>query len=192
MLTKKVGVKLIILSSITGSTLIQSATSSKSAFILPYYLSKGNNNIYYVFGKESGGQNRGTYSPFGGKSNPGENFYQTAAREFREETHAPSIMGYNDHAIQNRIHKNSYYQHKGHNFALYVTKFPQSRMKSLLCKFRGSPEISQVAEVRADRLRNALNSGKSTVEATVWYNGKSQGQHQITLRPLTKKLKGHI
>ncbi len=189
------------------STWWQSATN-RAAFVLPYYYnpsSRATQKNYYIFGKEKGGPDKGTYSPFGGKAQPGEGHpVVTAAREAVEELSSQRTFNFNQQQMQNHIDLpkgNTIYivaQSSGvggrNVAAIYLTGFSEPQIKQQLLKnFKGNREIADLAEVRADRLWDALKSAQPNrpikVEATVWVNGQRVGNQTITLRPIAFRLK---
>ncbi len=184
------------------STWWQSA-QTKAAFVLPYYYNRGVGQIYYIFGEEKGGADKGTYSPFGGEANSGESHpVVTAAREAMEELNSKQTLDLDQTKMQGHLElKNGNTtdivakKSTDGKYAkvIYVTRFTEAQIKQqLLKKFKGSWEIGNLVEVREDRLLRALVYGEKgqpiKVKATVWKNGKCQGNKLITLRPITHKL----
>ena len=182
-----------------------SKPGAKAAFVLPYYVNARNKNTYYLVGRETGGQDKGTFSAFGGKANRGEKHPGgTAGREFFEEANL-GRLGWNKQKTQQFIRLNN-----GQTrtiialtrpiTAIYITNLGDAHARNLLKKFNYATnrdkEMNQLAEIRHDRLVTALRKARSaqniTVEATVWAQGKFQGNKRITLRPLTFRLKPYF
>lgn len=182
--------------------------NKNSAFVLPYYVNSNTQHTYYIFGKEKGGMNQGTYSPFGGAANLQEGHpVVTASREAFEELSSEYTLGFNQLDMQKfidlpNIQKNTTQiiatttrTHSGpHALAIYLTQFSEQQIKKqLLPRFKGNTEIEDLVEIRADRLIAALKGAQPnkpiTVEAAVWKNGRSMGNQKITLRPIVYHLK---
>ncbi len=188
------------------------SAQTKAAFVLPFYRYTRRGANYYIFGKEKGGADRGTYSPFGGKANPGEGHpVVTVAREAMEELSSEQTLGLDKDQMQghldlkklrggesiatfNIIAKKS--ADGKHAKVLYKTWFSLDIGQYLLQKFKGNSEISNLVEVREDRLVqalcNPLKGQPIKVLATVWKNGQCQGNEMITLRPIMLQFRSHF
>lgn len=182
--------------------------NKNAGFVLPYYYNSKTKHRYYIFGREKGGPDRGTYSMFGGSARQGEGHpVVTAAREGVEEF--GHTLGLNQQTMQKLIDisqsghttaiiATTTQTHSGkHALAIYLTQFGEKDIKNqLLPRFKGNREIDLLVEVREDRLKNALKSAQPnkpiTVESTVWSNGRSLGNQQITLRPIAVHLKPYF
>ncbi len=183
------------------------ATYADGAFVLPYYYDKQTNNHYYLFGRETGGKDKGLYSAFGGSRQKGEHHPMlTAVREFHEEAHlgVPDIGGWSSKKLRTHIvqHKKRVVAQKteyGNRVVFYIIDFGTCNAKWLLANFKHGQsddnEIDQLAQVSVQDLLHAfkhLRKGEPIkVKAQIWRNGKQMTQPEIiTLRPLLLFLEG--
>lgn len=140
------------------------SAKSRAAFVLPFYRDRTGQKIF-ILGREAHGRDKGTYSPFGGKSEKKDKTPAVgAARELSEESGisidlAQRVVNRAEVFAVNATHDTS---RPRDLIVFYIVELSDAEVKNVRSSFasRRDHEMDQLGEVAEGHLLSALSSMK--------------------------------